>query len=110
MNGDPEFVERIRLHQLASGQDLRPRPLRDLNAGTGVHVRTARVTAVDVEGRTVELGGETLAYDTLVYAMAAPSPFTASPASRSTPTTWPAGRPPSGCGRAWARWSPAGPC
>ncbi|MFI6517874.1 NAD(P)/FAD-dependent oxidoreductase [Spirillospora sp. NPDC050679] len=69
VNGDPEFVERVRMHQLASGQDLRPRPLRDLYEGTGVQVRTERVTAVDVEGKTVDLGGETLAYDTLVYAL-----------------------------------------
>ncbi|GAA3615214.1 FAD-dependent oxidoreductase [Nonomuraea rosea] len=69
VNGDPEFVERVRMHQLASGQDLRLRPLSDLYAGTGVQVRTARVTAVDVEGKTVDLGGETLAYDTLVYAL-----------------------------------------
>ncbi|MET9064781.1 NAD(P)/FAD-dependent oxidoreductase [Streptosporangium sandarakinum] len=69
VNGDAEFVERVRLHQLASGQDLKPRPLRDLYAGTGVQVRTARVTAVDVDAKTVDLGGETLAYDTLVYAL-----------------------------------------
>ncbi|WP_242886768.1 NAD(P)/FAD-dependent oxidoreductase [Actinomadura litoris] len=69
VNGDPEFVERVRMHQLASGQHLRPRPLRDLYADTGVQVRTARVTAVDVEGRTVDLDGGTLAYDTLVYAL-----------------------------------------
>ncbi|GAA3424062.1 FAD-dependent oxidoreductase [Streptosporangium nondiastaticum] len=69
VNGDAEFVERVRLHQLAGGQDLKPRPLRDLYAGTGVQVRTARVTAVDVEAKTVDLGGETLAYDTLVYAL-----------------------------------------
>ncbi|MEV4175457.1 FAD-dependent oxidoreductase [Nonomuraea sp. NPDC049709] len=69
VNGDPEFVERVRMYQLASGQDLPPRPLRDLYAGTGVQVRTARVTAVDVAGKTVDLSGETLAYDTLVYAL-----------------------------------------
>ncbi|GAB3155527.1 NAD(P)/FAD-dependent oxidoreductase [Microbispora hainanensis] len=69
VNGDPEFVERIRMHQLASGQELRPRPLRDLFAGTGVQVRIAQVTAVDVERKTVDLGGETLSYDTLVYAL-----------------------------------------
>ncbi|OPG13834.1 NAD(P)/FAD-dependent oxidoreductase [Microbispora sp. GKU 823] len=69
VNGDPEFVERVRMHQLASGQDLQPRALRDLYAGTGVQVRIARVTAVDVEGKTVDLDGETLAYDTLVYAL-----------------------------------------
>lgn len=69
VNGDPEFVERIRMHQLASGQELRPRPLRDLFAGTGVQVRIAQITAVDVDRKTVDLGGETLAYDTLVYAL-----------------------------------------
>ncbi|SDM09055.1 NADH dehydrogenase, FAD-containing subunit [Nonomuraea maritima] len=69
VNAGTEFVERVRLHQLASGQDLRPRPLRDLFAGTGVELRTARVAAVDVERNTVDLGDETLGYDTLVYAL-----------------------------------------
>ncbi|OAR22220.1 oxidoreductase [Streptomyces sp. ERV7] len=73
VNGDPDFVERVRMHQLASGQDLPSRPLRDLFAGTGVRVRAAWVTSVDVDRKTVELGGEqgggTLGYDTLVYAL-----------------------------------------
>ena len=80
VNGDPEFVERIRMHQLASGQDLPRRALRDVYAGTGVRVRPARVTAVDADRRTVDLtdltgcltgedGAETLGYDTLVYAL-----------------------------------------
>ncbi|MFK0050504.1 NAD(P)/FAD-dependent oxidoreductase [Streptomyces sp. NPDC090741] len=73
VNGDPDFVERIRLHQLASGQDLPRRPLRAAYEGTGVQVRPAWVTAVDAERKTVDLTGEngadTLAYDTLVYAL-----------------------------------------
>ncbi|MCX5209926.1 FAD-dependent oxidoreductase [Kitasatospora sp. NBC_00240] len=73
VNGDPDFVERVRLHQLAAGQDLPRRPLRDLYAGTGVRVRQAWVTAVDADRRTVALtaedGAETLGYDTLVYAL-----------------------------------------
>ncbi|WP_069161274.1 NAD(P)/FAD-dependent oxidoreductase [Nocardia altamirensis] len=71
VNADPEFVERVRLHQLASGQDLPVRPLRDVFAGTGVQVRTAAVTAVDVDRKTVDLAGENgaLEYDTLVYAL-----------------------------------------
>ncbi|MCT4353245.1 FAD-dependent oxidoreductase [Streptomyces sp. Je 1-79] len=74
VNGDTEFVERVRLHQLAGGQDLPHRPLRDIYAGTGVQVRQARVTAVDVDGRSVEVttterGAETIGYDTLVYAL-----------------------------------------
>ncbi|MFE4984317.1 NAD(P)/FAD-dependent oxidoreductase [Streptomyces sp. NPDC056664] len=73
VNGESEFVERVRLHQLASGQDLPSRPLRDVYAGTGVELRSAWVTAVDADLRTVELtgehGAETLGYDTLVYAL-----------------------------------------
>ncbi|MFE3293741.1 NAD(P)/FAD-dependent oxidoreductase [Rhodococcus sp. NPDC059234] len=70
VNADPEFVERVRMHQLATGQDLRPRPLREVYAGTGVRVRQARVTAVDVDRKTVDLAGaDTLDYDSLVYAL-----------------------------------------
>ncbi|MFG1790621.1 NAD(P)/FAD-dependent oxidoreductase [Nocardia sp. NPDC049149] len=71
VNADPEFVERVRLHQLASGQDLPARPLRDVFAGTGVQVRTASVTAIDVDRKIVDLAGDTgtLEYDTLVYAL-----------------------------------------
>jgi NADH dehydrogenase len=73
VNADPEFVERVRMHQLATGQDLEPRPLTDVFAGTGVQVRIARVTAVDAERRTVGVvdadGPGEIAYDTLVYAL-----------------------------------------
>lgn len=73
VNGEAEFVERVRLHQLATGQDLPSRPLRDLYAGTGVQVRQAWVTAVDADRKSVALtgehGAETLGYDTLVYAL-----------------------------------------
>ncbi len=33
VNAEPDFVERIRLHQLATGQDLKPRPLKPLRVG-----------------------------------------------------------------------------
>ncbi|MEV6826993.1 FAD-dependent oxidoreductase [Amycolatopsis sp. NPDC051102] len=70
VNAEPDFVERVRMHQLATGQDLKPRPLAGVFAGTGVQVRTARVTAVDVERKIVALaGGDEIAYDTLVYAL-----------------------------------------
>ncbi|WP_062982189.1 NAD(P)/FAD-dependent oxidoreductase [Nocardia anaemiae] len=69
VNADPDFVERVRMHQLASGQDLPARPLGEIFAGTGVQVRIARVTAVDVDCKSVDLTGETLGYDTLVYAL-----------------------------------------
>jgi NADH dehydrogenase FAD-containing subunit len=70
VNAEPDFVERVRMHQLATGQELRPRPLRDMLAGTGVAVRVARVASVDVDRRTVALvDGDELPYDTLVYAL-----------------------------------------
>ncbi|WP_431965768.1 NAD(P)/FAD-dependent oxidoreductase [Nocardia sp. bgisy134] len=73
VNADPDFVERVRLHQLAAGQDLPVRPLRKMFAGTGVQVRIAWVDSVDADRKTVELigeqGAETLAYDTLVYSL-----------------------------------------
>ncbi|MFE7381643.1 NAD(P)/FAD-dependent oxidoreductase [Streptomyces zhihengii] len=75
VNPEPDFVERVRLHQLAAGQDLRPRPFDEMFAGTGVELRLARTTAVDVDAKVVTVtaadgsGQEELAYDTLVYAL-----------------------------------------
>ncbi|GGR80622.1 oxidoreductase [Streptomyces aureoverticillatus] len=91
VNAEPDFVERVRMHQLAVGQDLRLRPFSEMFAGTGVELKLAKVTAVDVDRKTVEVeeageagaagaagaGGaagaagktEVLEYDTLVYAL-----------------------------------------
>lgn len=70
VNAEPDFVERVRLHQVATGQDLKPRPLREMFAGTGVGLRFATVTGVDVDRRTVQVGDDAeLGYDTLVYAL-----------------------------------------
>jgi NADH dehydrogenase len=83
VNAVPDFVERMRLHQLAIGQDLAFRKLADVFAGTGVRLRLARVTGVDPERRIVAVTGEDgdgedgdgedgdgeLAYDTLLYAL-----------------------------------------
>ncbi|MEU9831897.1 FAD-dependent oxidoreductase [Streptosporangium sp. NPDC048047] len=73
VNAEPDFVERVRMHQLAAGQDLTPRPLGEMFAGTGVELRIAKVTGVDADRRTVSVAGTDgdaeLAYDTLVYAL-----------------------------------------
>jgi NADH dehydrogenase FAD-containing subunit len=73
VNAEPDFVERVRMHQLATGQDLTPRPLAEVFAGTGVELRLATVTGVDVDRKTVAVtgakGDEELSYDTLVYAL-----------------------------------------
>ncbi|WBB61023.1 FAD-dependent oxidoreductase [Streptomyces sp. WMMC500] len=83
VNAEPVFVERLRMHQLATGQQIRARRLADVFAGTGVRLRLGRVTAVDPARRTVSVTGgpgarsaahdtlahDTLGYDTLVYAL-----------------------------------------
>ncbi|MFJ8888709.1 NAD(P)/FAD-dependent oxidoreductase [Streptomyces sp. NPDC102402] len=73
VNAVPDFVERMRLHQLAAGQDLSCRKLADVFADTGVRLRLARVTGVDPERGTVALAGEAgdgdLPYDTLLYTL-----------------------------------------
>ncbi|MFH9434922.1 NAD(P)/FAD-dependent oxidoreductase [Streptomyces rochei] len=73
VNAAPVFVERMRLHQLATGQDVAFRELSDVFAGTGVRLRLARVTGLDPERRSVRVTGEDgdseLAYDTLLYAL-----------------------------------------
>ncbi|MDH6589526.1 NADH dehydrogenase [Streptomyces sp. SAI-133] len=73
VNAEPDFVERVRMHQLAVGQELRPRPLAEMFAGTGVEVKLAKVTSIDVDAKsvTVQSAESTaeLRYDTLVYAL-----------------------------------------
>lgn len=75
VNAEPDFVERVRLHQLAVGQGLEPRPFSEMFAGTGVELKLAKVTGIDVDRRTVTVGvtgtadTEDLAYDSLVYAL-----------------------------------------
>ncbi|MGN9889492.1 NAD(P)/FAD-dependent oxidoreductase [Micromonospora sp. L31] len=73
VNAEPDFVERVRMHQLAVGRDLKPRPFSEMFAGTGVELKLAKVTGVDVDRRTVAVmdgnGAEELEYDTLVYSL-----------------------------------------
>ncbi|CAL9495196.1 NADH dehydrogenase-like protein YjlD [Streptomyces sp. enrichment culture] len=73
VNAEPDFVERVRNHELATGRELPHRPLTDVLAGTCVDLKVARVTAVDVDRKVVAVtgdgGAEELAYDTLVYAL-----------------------------------------
>ncbi|MGW0928234.1 NAD(P)/FAD-dependent oxidoreductase [Streptomyces sp. NPDC002644] len=73
VNAGPEFVQRLRLHQVAAGQRVAAPRLADLFAGTGVRLRLGRVTGVDLGRRAVSVadadGGVELAYDTLVHAL-----------------------------------------
>jgi NADH dehydrogenase FAD-containing subunit len=73
VNAGPDFVERMRLHQLAAGQEPRRHGLARMFAGTGIRLRLARVTAIDAGLRTVTVtgddGSDRLQYDTLLYAL-----------------------------------------
>lgn len=70
VNPSEWFVERLRTHQLAAGQELRTHRIPDIVAGTPVTFRQAAATAIDPQRRTVALDdGSTLTYDTLVYAL-----------------------------------------
>jgi NADH dehydrogenase FAD-containing subunit len=71
INDRDRFVERMRNHQLATGQRLRDLPLRDLLKGTSIRLVIDRVTHIDPERRQVELarGTEPVDYDLLVYAL-----------------------------------------
>ncbi|MER6788507.1 FAD-dependent oxidoreductase [Streptomyces sp. NPDC000658] len=73
VNAEPDFVQRLRLHQLAAGREIEAPQLADVFGGTGIRLRLARVTAVDAERRVVAVadsdGGGELGYDTLVHAL-----------------------------------------
>ncbi|PZT68717.1 oxidoreductase [Streptomyces sp. SW4] len=73
VNAEPDFVQRMRLHQLAAGQEIQAPRLSDVFAGTGIRLRVARVTAIDPERRVVAVadadGGGEIGYDTLVHAL-----------------------------------------
>ncbi|MFJ2948934.1 NAD(P)/FAD-dependent oxidoreductase [Streptomyces sp. NPDC087226] len=72
VNAEPDFVERVRMHQLAVGQELKARPFSEMFEGTGVELKVAKVTGVDADRKTVTVdagGTEELPYDTLVYAL-----------------------------------------
>lgn len=84
VNATDRFVERIRMHQLAAGQTLRDLPLSEILAGTGVDLVTARVTAIRLDARTVELDAppHQLHYDTLINALGSSADVDVAPGAR----------------------------
>ncbi|MBF6297945.1 FAD-dependent oxidoreductase [Nocardia amamiensis] len=70
VNPARRFTERLRMHQVAAGQELTDFQIPDLLAGTGVEFHQATATAIETAERTVTLDdGSVLSYDTLVYAL-----------------------------------------
>ncbi|MEU4769344.1 FAD-dependent oxidoreductase [Actinosynnema sp. NPDC023794] len=70
VNPSARFTERLRMHQVAAGQELAHFRIPHLVAGTGIAFVRGRATAIDPDGRTVTIDdGARLDYDTLVYAL-----------------------------------------
>lgn len=70
VNAAPDFVERVRMHELAVGRTLRPRPLAAMFSRTAVDLAIDRVTSLDADAQRVRLaGGDDLGYDSLVLAL-----------------------------------------
>ena len=69
INPRPQFVERIRLHQLVTGSDDAVVDYSDI-LGPGVTLVVDTAERIDAAARTVTLGsGGTVAYDYLIYAV-----------------------------------------
>lgn len=69
VDANSALVERIRLHQVAAGDDVAPIPYSRLFRDLPVEVVQARVTAIDRERRRVQTTDGEVAYDKLVYAL-----------------------------------------
>lgn len=73
VNASDRFVERLRMHQIATDQPLDDIRIPDLVEGTGIEFVQGWVTQLDPQVRTVGVttpGGERrIDYDTLVYAL-----------------------------------------
>lgn len=71
VNATDRFVERVRLHQLSVGQQLRDRSISGLLNGSGVELVVDWVRTIDAESRTIRLAtaDAPMPYDHLVYAL-----------------------------------------
>ncbi len=70
VNPSDRFTERLRMHQVAAGQELADHRIPELLAGTGIEFVRGRATALDPGARRVTIDGtRDLPYDTLVYAL-----------------------------------------
>jgi NADH dehydrogenase len=73
VNPSERFTERLRMHQIATGQDLPDRNIPKLLAGTGIDFVRGWVTGLHLSGQAVHVdigdSDRRLSYDTLVYAI-----------------------------------------
>ncbi|OLT30643.1 hypothetical protein BJF83_08060 [Nocardiopsis sp. CNR-923] len=73
VNASADFVERVRLHEVAAGRDVGVRPLAASLEGTGVEPSVGWVEGIDLRTRRVRVRTDAdtreLGYDTLVHAL-----------------------------------------
>jgi NADH dehydrogenase len=69
VNAREQFVERIRLHEVAAGRPPRPRSVADMLAGSGVALRIGAVRVLDLGARRVRVDDEFLTWDRVVIAL-----------------------------------------
>jgi NADH dehydrogenase len=83
VNPSSRFTERLRMHQIATGQQLADLRIPHLLAGTGVEFVEGWAQEIDVESRSVtvatENGQRRLDYDHLVYAIGSATNMTGVP-------------------------------
>ncbi|WP_084480373.1 NAD(P)/FAD-dependent oxidoreductase [Nocardia grenadensis] len=83
VNPSARFTERLRLHQIATGQQLAEYSIPDLLAGSDIEFRRAAATALDPTKRMVALDDDTaLGYDILIYALGSVSDTAGVPGAR----------------------------
>jgi NADH:quinone reductase (non-electrogenic) len=63
------FVERIRLHQRATGQNVGDWSLPSLIRGSGIELRVGVIEQLDLDNRMFRIGGERIDFDTVVLAL-----------------------------------------
>ncbi|WP_029892687.1 NAD(P)/FAD-dependent oxidoreductase [Nocardia brasiliensis] len=70
VNPSARFTERLRMHQIAAGQELADHRIADILAGTGVEFVQGWATSLDpASGHVLVDGTRTLPYDELIYAL-----------------------------------------
>lgn len=73
VNGQDHFVERIRHHQVATGQSRPALPFQRILAGSGVRFQQGWCTAIEPAAKRLTIqtavGSEQVAYDYLIYAL-----------------------------------------
>jgi NADH dehydrogenase FAD-containing subunit len=69
VNPSSRFTERLRMHQMATGQQLAHFDIPDMIKATGIEFAQGWATSVDPERRQVVVGDVTLDYDYLIYAI-----------------------------------------